>query len=59
MKIYFKNGSKVESINAKFMDLTGYNKRSFKEIIWLLGNLYNDLKWYQKLRLRIAYIVGK
>ena len=54
MKIKFENGSSVESI--KTTHPPARSKRGNK-FYWYYEDLYKNLKWYQRLYLRLVYLV--
>lgn len=66
MEIKFNNGNTIETIDStsNVRSRCDENKikilqETFKNPHMLLGSIYYDLHWYQKLSLRMSYFINK
>jgi len=57
MKIKLENGSTIESIDS--IPNIRSSKKSFEQMKWIMGNLYKNLRWYQKLYIWMTYKVKR
>ena len=56
LEIKFENESQIKSVSTT-PPTARSNKKSFLQMKWVLGDVYNNLRWYQNLYLRLWYTI--